>query len=91
VLSLKFALRSLISRIFSNNNHPYVGSRVRKALALNRRREARIDGLELRRLKTTLLVEWIAREVHPWDRNRPALSVQKLYTLQCLEDAQAAI
>jgi hypothetical protein len=91
VLSLKLALRSLISRIYSKRNHLYVGTRVRKALALNRRREARVDGLELKRLKTTVHVEWIAREVHPWDRNRPAMSVQKLYTLQCLEDAQAAI
>lgn len=35
--------------------------------------------------------EWIAREVHPWDRHRPAKSVQKLYTKQCLTDTHSAI
>lgn len=89
---LKLALRSLIGRAhFSKDSHSYVISRVRKALALNRRRDARTDGLKLTHLKTTLHVEWIARAVHPWDRNRAAMSVQKLYTQQCLEDAQAAI
>jgi hypothetical protein len=85
-------LKSLISRVYSSrDNHPYVISRVRKALALKRRRQGRNDGLELKRLKTTLHVEWIARAVHPWDRNRAAMSVQKLYTQQCLEDTQTAI
>jgi hypothetical protein len=54
--------------------------------------------LELKRLKTishaektTLHVEWIARAIHPWDRHRAPQSMQKLYTQQCLEDAQTAI
>jgi hypothetical protein len=91
LLRLKSALRTLIGRIHSSVHPQYVSSRVRKALALNRRNEARVDGLELKRLKTILQVEWIAREVHPWDRRRHPMSVRRLYTLQCLEDAQAAI
>jgi len=91
LLRFKSALRSCLNVIYATDRHPYLAARVRKALALNRRREARADGLELKRLQTTLLVEWIARAVHPWDRHRAAMSVQKLYTTQCLEDAQAAI
>src|SRR6202035_1915673 len=55
----KVALRSLIKRVRPHHSHPYVSSRVRRALALNRRHEARFDGLELKRFSTTLEVEWI--------------------------------
>jgi hypothetical protein len=96
---LKLALKSLVRRVhYSGDSHLFVISRVRKALALRRHRQGRSDGLKLKRLKTishakrtTLHVEWIARAIHPWDRNRAPLSQQKLYTQQCLEDAQTAI
>ena len=92
LLRLKLFLRSLLHHVPFNLDRPYIRARVRKALALHHRaRAARPDGLELKRLSTTLEVEWIAREVHPWDRHRAAMSVQKLYTVQCLTDTQTAI
>ena len=91
LFSLTSALRSLFGS-FRTSDHPrYLGARVKKVLALKSHRQGRVDGLELKGLKTTLQVEWIAREVHPWDRNRPPMSVQKLYTLQCLQDTHTAI
>ncbi len=68
-----------------------MSTRVKRVLALRSHRQGRDDGLELKSLRTTLQVEWIAREVHPWDRNRPPRSVQKLYTMQCLQDTHTAI
>jgi hypothetical protein len=91
LVKLKSALRSFINRFHRLEPASCIESRVRKALALNRRHEARSDGLELKLLETTLLVEWIAREVHPWERFGTAMSIQKLYTTQCLQDTQAAI
>jgi hypothetical protein len=98
-LRLKSVLKSLVRRIrYSGDSHLYVIAQVRKVLALKRHRQGRSDGLRLKRLKTisqaektTLHVEWIARAIHPWDRNRPPQSLQKLYTQQSLEDAQTAI
>src|SRR5713101_639401 len=87
---LTSAPRSLVNRIRSTNNHPYVSSRVGRDSPLT---DATKLGSteELKRFGTTLEVEWIAREVHPWDRNRTPTSVQRLYTLPCLEDAHTAI
>jgi len=99
LLRLKSALKSLTRRVhYTNDRHLYLMSRVSKVLALKRKRQGRSDGLVLKHLqtashaeRTTLQVEWIARGVHPWDRTRAAESRQKLYTQQCLEDAQVAI
>jgi hypothetical protein len=91
LVRFKSALRSFINRFYAVDRPSYLDTRVRKALALNRRHEARSDGLELKHLETTLVVEWIAREVHPWERFGTAMSMQKLYTTQCLQDTQAAI
>ena len=45
--------------------------RMVKALALNKRpREVRRDGLSLSQFCNRLQIEWRARDVHPWDRDR---------------------
>jgi hypothetical protein len=39
----------------------------------------------------TLQVEWLAREVHPWNRDLPDDQLERLFTQQCLDDTDAAI
>jgi hypothetical protein len=65
--------------------------RVNRALALHRRGEVRADGLELRNMKTTIRVEWVAREIHPWDRQIASRLKERLFARQSLEDVDAAI
>ncbi len=65
--------------------------RVIKALALNQRGEARSDGLSLNHFQDRLKIEWRAREVHPWDRDFPAVRTAQLFAEQCLDDTNAAL
>jgi hypothetical protein len=65
--------------------------KIQRALALNQRGEARSDGLQMTSAKTTLRIDWLAREIHPWDRDLPAERAERLFSQQCLEDANAAI
>jgi hypothetical protein len=65
--------------------------RVIRALALNKRGEARSDGLSLSHFQNRLQIEWRAREVHPWDRDLPQARVARLFAEQCLKDADAAL
>ena len=65
--------------------------KIQRALALNQRGEARTDGLQMTSAKTTLRIDWLAREVHPWDRDLPPEKAERLFSQQCLDDANAAI
>jgi hypothetical protein len=65
--------------------------RVIRALALNKRGEARSDGLSLSHFENRLQIEWRARHVHPWDRDLPPARIARLFAEQCLEDADAAL
>lgn len=66
--------------------------RMVKALALNKRpREVRRDGLSLSQFCNRLQIEWRARDVHPWDRDRSQNRVTELFAKQCLDDTGAAI
>jgi hypothetical protein len=81
---LKMLLRKL-------DGHRYQHD-IERALALHMRGEVRSDGLDPINLTTQLLIEWRARDVHPWDRDllsparRAAAFVQ-----QSLADTKAAI
>jgi hypothetical protein len=68
--------------------------RIAKALALNKHRRAmRRDGLSLSQFRTRLEIQWRAREVHPWDRQRglSQKDITELFAKQCLDDTSAAI
>jgi hypothetical protein len=65
--------------------------RVIRALALNKRGEARSDGLSLSHFQNRLQIEWRAREIHPWDRGLPSARITRLFAEQCLNDADAAL
>ena len=82
-------LRALFCRI---DGRRYRRS-IEHALALNLRGEVRNDGLTLAKAATSLEIEWYARDIHPWDRNRNLSAVEKehLFLDQCLADTEAAI
>jgi hypothetical protein len=61
------------------------------ALALNRRGEARRDGLDLISATQSLDVAWAARGLHPWDRGQSANERDRLFTEQCYADTDAAL
>lgn len=84
-------LTRLASRISDSYTAHIFWRKVERALALHRRGEARSDGLQLTLAKTTLRVEWLARDVHPWDRGLPAVQSERLFAEQCLADTDAAI
>src|SRR3984957_16909176 len=65
--------------------------KVERALSLNQRGEVRSDGLQLTSAKLTLRIDWLPREIHPWDRDLPTAQAERLLTQQCLDDANAAI
>jgi hypothetical protein len=65
---------------------------VETALALHRRGEVRIDGLNPVNITTHLEVEWHARDIHPWDRSvlSPA-DRATAFVKQSLADTETAI
>jgi hypothetical protein len=65
--------------------------RIERALALNRRGEVRDDGMRLRSATTRMALQVWARDVHPWDRDRPEDQKRALFTDQMLIDTEAAV
>jgi hypothetical protein len=64
---------------------------IEAALALNRRGEVRRDGLRLRSAINSLAIEWVARDIHPWDRGLSPAAKATLFVEQCLSDTEAAV
>jgi hypothetical protein len=65
--------------------------RIELALRLERRGEARKDGLQLDSLQHRLEIRWQAREVHPWDRHLPWDQRRRRFVEQALLDTEAAL
>ncbi len=65
--------------------------RVASALTLKPRGAVRNDVLFIQDLSLRLHVEWLARDVHPWDRDLPERRQAELFAQQCLEDVDAAV
>jgi hypothetical protein len=42
-------------------------------------------------MQTTMRVEWVAREIHPWDGHIASRLRERLFARQSLEDVDAAI
>jgi len=57
------------------------------------RNEVRRDGLTLIKTSNQLVIEWRARDIHPWDRDRGCSEEEKaqLFNEQCFSDTEAAI
>ena len=66
-------------------------AKARQALALNRRGEARADGLRLVEVSMKLEVKWLARKIHPWDRDLSEDRAAPRYVEQALFDTEAAL
>jgi hypothetical protein len=64
---------------------------IETALALNRRGEVRRDGLRLRSAINRLAIEWVARDIHPWDRELQPGAKATLFVEQCLSDTEDAV
>jgi hypothetical protein len=65
--------------------------RIDRALALHLRGEVRGDGLTFKKMSTHLEIEWMARDIHPWDLDEPADRKALLFVQQTLTDTEAAI
>lgn len=65
--------------------------RVVKTLALTPRGAVFNDGLPLQKLSNHLEVEWIARDVHPWDGDLPPERRKELFAIEATGDTLAAI
>ncbi|HUD46702.1 MAG TPA: hypothetical protein VMR33_07720 [Candidatus Baltobacteraceae bacterium] len=67
----------------------------RKALKLSPRGCVRNDVLVLSKLSKVsdqeLQLEWLARDIHPWDRDLPAPDQAELFCQQALQDTESAI
>lgn len=62
----------LLKRLTSSAHY----SGIEYALALHARNEVRRDGLTLTKTSSQLVIEWRARDVHPWDRD-PGCSLRR--------------
>ena len=52
---------------------------------------ARCDGLRLSKFSSRLEICWRARDIHPWDRNRPLERRAALFVEQSLADTEGVI
>lgn len=80
-----------IGKLLRKLNAASYGRRVERSLALYNRGEARRDGLELITICHRLEIEWRARDVHPWDRDRADSEKRPAFVEQCLSDTEAAV
>jgi len=90
MLPIKISNRIVTS--FTSEKH-WLIERVKRALALNRRGGTRRDRDQLRLVsaRAILQVEWLARDIHPWDRDLPPDRAEQAFSEQCLRDTDSAI
>jgi hypothetical protein len=65
--------------------------RIKKALALHLRGEARRDGLTVDAVSSHLEIRWRARDIHPWDRHLARYEREMIFAEQALADTEAAV
>jgi hypothetical protein len=65
--------------------------RIERALALAGRGAVGRDRLRLKSVWNRLEIEWAARDLHPWDSDRPSPERAQLFADQCLGDTEEAI
>lgn len=82
---------SFLNELYNAQALRRLRARVRGALALNRRWEARKDGLGLVEISMRLEMKWRARPIHPWDRDLPQERAAPKFVEQALSDTEAAL
>jgi hypothetical protein len=80
-------LRMLLSRLDLWHYH----RRIKQALALHLRGEARRDGLTVDNVSSRLEIRWRARDIHPWDRHLPRYEREVMFAEQAMADTEAAV
>jgi hypothetical protein len=67
--------------------------RIKHALALHLRGEARRDGLTVDTVSSRLEIRWRARDIHPWDRDcgLDRYKREVIFAEQALADTEAAV
>jgi hypothetical protein len=65
--------------------------RIKQALALHLRGEARRDGLTVDKVSSHLEIRWRARDIHPWDRHLARYEREVIFAEQALADTEAAV
>lgn len=73
---------------------PSIQKIVKRALALRPRGTIPNDVLALNSLRLSghcLQLEWRARDIHPWDRDLPDSLQAELFSIQALQDTDAAL
>jgi len=89
---MRSRLASWLTRRFRvNHRREGLIADVRRALALPPRGGIRRDTLQLHSLSTHMRVTWVARSIHPWDRDLSGIDQDDAFATQCLEDVDAAI
>jgi hypothetical protein len=66
-------------------------NRIKQALALHLRGEARKDGLTMDNVSSHLEIRWRARDIHPWDRHLARYKREVMFAEQALADTEAAV
>ncbi|MGO9058702.1 MAG: hypothetical protein ACLQU2_15130 [Candidatus Binataceae bacterium] len=89
-MKLKLLLR-IASKVSDLYQAQVFWRKLDRAMALRRRGGIRADGLRVTAARTTLHIEWVAREIHPWDRDLTEDDAERRFTQQCLDDTDAAI
>lgn len=85
---IAIVFNNLLTRL---RNEDGLAMRVRRAVESRRHGETKGGGLKLAALSTVLRVEWMAREIHPWEQSSRQDHKDRLFTEQCLEDTLAVI
>jgi hypothetical protein len=65
--------------------------RIERVLARIGRGDVRGDGLRLNKVCNRLVIQWRARDIHPWDRGLPVERSAAALDEQTLADTEAAI
>jgi hypothetical protein len=65
--------------------------RIERVLARIGRGEVRSDGLRLNKVCSRLVIQWRARDIHPWDHSFPLERRASALVEQTLADTEAAI
>ena len=84
-------LRDCLKHIFKTKPKHVIQRTVTRALSLTPRGGVAHDVLVVSKLSGQIQVEWIARDVHPWDCDLPEEQKSQLFLHQCLGDVDAAI
>jgi hypothetical protein len=84
-------LREWLTITFKPKPKCVIERSVTRALSLKPRGAVAHDVLTMSKLSGQIQVEWVARDIHPWDRDQPEEEKSQLFLQQCLGDVDVAI